>query len=123
MAAAIEAHRIERRTKWKSCAGLVAGLFVLAFAAGSGRFLVAEPSAQIRCHRSSRRRNVPTPSARFRVAQQRIRVEVDPRCPCRFQNLPVDTTGTSGEIYPGSAGKQIDHYLRNSRPLNEGRGW
>ena len=38
----MEAHRIERRTKWKACTGLVAGLFVLASAAGSGRFLVVD---------------------------------------------------------------------------------
>jgi len=38
----MEAHRIERRTKWKACAGLAAGLFVLAFVASSGRFLVVD---------------------------------------------------------------------------------
>jgi hypothetical protein len=33
---------IRRRTKWKASAAFVAGLFVLAFAAGSGRFLVVD---------------------------------------------------------------------------------
>jgi uncharacterized SAM-binding protein YcdF (DUF218 family) len=36
------ARAIKRRTKWKACTGLVAGLLVLAFAAGSGQLLVVD---------------------------------------------------------------------------------
>ena len=36
------ARAIKRRTKWKACTGLVAGVHVLAFAAGWGQFLVVD---------------------------------------------------------------------------------
>jgi len=38
----VAAMAIRSRTKWKACAALVVGLFVLALAAGSGRFLVVD---------------------------------------------------------------------------------
>ena len=114
------ARAIKRRTKWKACTGLVAGVLVLAFAAGSGQFLVVDMPGRSDVIVVLSGGDGPAPTARFRVARPRLRAAVDPRRPCGLQNLPVYTTGTSREICPGTARKQIDHYLRNSWPLDQG---